>query len=166
MCRFRNCRRLWLAVLLCGSYVPVAGYGQAPRRDGDITAPLLYDGMMLVLVNEDGAAAVVFHGIGDGSVSYDYRFEAKDGGRSETGTRALSERRDAGGNLAGELFIRAGSISIGWSRAGAARGWIYYTPEKVKVHLADARDFADREEPAGMGLVRRVPKLNLQRFLE
>jgi|SRR6267142_1761408 len=124
------------------------------------------DGTMLILVADDGVAAVVFRGIGDGSASYDYRFETKGGARTEAGTRALSERRDAGGKLAGELYIKAGPIAIGWSRADAGRGWLYYTPEKVEVHLADARDFADRVEPAGEGIVRPVPKLNLQRFLK
>ena len=154
--------------LALGSWTVSEASAQAPVKRGDISAPLAYENTMLVLVSEEGAAAVIFRGVGGGSASYDYRYESKDGSRTEAGTRALSERREPAGNLGGELYIKAGPISVGWSRGSDTSGWIYYTPEKVKVHLANAKDFADRREPIPIpgDPERLVPKLDLKRFLK
>jgi hypothetical protein len=145
---------------------PRATSAQAPRAKTDITAPLVYDGTMLVLVSDEDVAAVIFRPTGRGSATYDFRFEGKDGAKSEAANVPLFETRDPAGNLTGELYIKAGSISVGWSKSSEKQGWIYYTPEKVKVHLADARDFADRPEPGPGGMPRAIPRIDLQRFVK
>jgi len=130
---------------------------QSPRVNTDITAPLVYDGTMLVFAADEGVAAAIFRTTVRGSAAYDFRYEGKDGKRLEAVNKPLFESRDPAGNLGGELFIKAGPISIGWSKSDDKQGWIYYTPEKVKVHLADARDFSDRLEPGVGGLPSTYP---------
>lgn len=39
------------------------------------------------------------------------------------------------------LFLRAGSLSLLWSKDDETRGWVYYEPERVRVQIATARLF-------------------------
>ena len=103
---------------LCG-WLPPA---MKPAPVNPVSAPLVYEETMLVLVSKDGVAAVVFRATGDGTASYDYRFESKDGTETETGTRPLSERKDAAGRYVGEQFIKAGPIVVEWSQGDPKRG--------------------------------------------
>lgn len=136
---------LWLS--LCGWANPAA---KLPLLD-PVTARVVYGETMLVLVTEEGAAAVIFHAADNGDLSYDYRFESKDGTRTDTGTSPLSVRKDANGRYVGEQFIKAGPIAIEWSQGDRKGGWIYYSPDSVRVHPALAKQFA---------------KLDLRRFMK
>jgi hypothetical protein len=135
----------------------------APR---EIPAPVAYKDLMLVLVTKDGAAAVIFNDpAADGSeVGYSYRFQSRDGKTKLDGSGKLYERKPNGQNTydpAG-LAIVAGPIKMTWSRGGAERGWIYYAPELVTVHLAHADNFKEKK-----GFDSAVIKeLDLRRFLK
>jgi len=133
------------------------------RRDGDISAPVVYEDLMLVLANGDGAAAVVFTNPTERGVSYRFRYESRDGMKNTSGAGAVFEERENGRYAGGQLFIKAGPFRLGWSDGGAARGWIYYNPEKLKVHIAHAKDFENSDE-ARIGVPSK--KLDLKRFMK
>ena len=153
---------------------------RSPKKDSDIAAPIVYKDLMLVLVNSEGAAAVVFTGDIDvdevargelrKGVSYRYRYESRDGKTTLAGDGTLFERRSRGADgeyLGGRLFINAGPIRLGWSCRDAGQGWIYYTPEEMRVHIARARLFEDTVEFPPFGeRPHTVPKLDLKRFLK
>src|SRR5262245_12348708 len=133
------------------------------RRDGDISAPVVYEDLMLVLASGDGAAAVVFTNPTERGVSYRFRYESRDGMKNTTGAGAVFEERENGRYAGGRLFIQAGPFRLGWSDGGAARGWVYYDPEKLKVQIAHAKDFDDRDQARFGG---RPKKLDLKRFMK
>src|SRR5262245_56811315 len=108
------------------------------RRDGDISAPVVYEDLMLVLASGDGAAAVVFTNPTERGVSYRFRYESRDGMKNTSGAGAVFEERENGRYAGGQLFIKAGPFRLGWWVGGAARGWIYSNREKLKVHLTHA----------------------------
>ncbi|HZL87659.1 MAG TPA: hypothetical protein VFB96_04720 [Pirellulaceae bacterium] len=130
----------------------------------DISAPVAYGSTMLVLVSDEGVGAVVFRPTADGGATYDFRYEGNDGKKLEGAGKPLFETRNAKGDLTGELYVKAGPISVGWSKGGDSKGFIYYTPEKVQAHLAIDHDFRDRMQRVPGGEDRIVPKLDLQRF--
>jgi len=134
-----------------------------PPRKGDISAPVGYKDLMLVITTADGACAVVFGNRIEMGVTYKYRFESKDGKTLSTGERKVLDRENAKGEHdGGELFIKAGQITLGWSDGDDGRGWIYYNPQNMRVHLAHAQDFDDRIEPDSG---KRIDKLDLNRFV-
>jgi len=153
----------FVALLLASAVLPCSAFSQAPVAETDIPAPFVYEGTMLVLVSDDGVAAVIFRPTAGGGAAYDYRYEGNDGKQLKSYNQPLFETRNPKGDMIGELYIKTGPISLGWSHGGDTKGWIYYTPEKVTVHLADAKDFADRVDTFG-GAARVMPKLDLQRF--
>ena len=141
--------------------------GPGPDPAPDVTAPVGYKDLMLVLVTRDGAAAVVFEGVAaDGNqVEYRFRYESADGKKKLSGTGKLFERQlGQGGYDPAGLSIAAGPISVKWSRGGADRGWIYYAPEVVTVHLAHADNFAARVRRLGQQVF-EDKELDLRRFM-
>jgi hypothetical protein len=134
----------------------------------EIPAPVAYKDLMLVLVTKDGAAAVVFNNpAADGNgVEYSYRYESRDGKKKLEGTGKLFEQKLNGRDTYDPdgLAIVAGPVKVTWSRGGAERGWIYYAPELVTVHLAHANNF--KERPSKFGDGRDVTEeLDLRRFM-
>jgi hypothetical protein len=142
--------------------------GPGPDPAPDVSAPVLYEHLMVVLVTKDGLAAVVFDSPArDGSaVDYSFRYESADGKKKSSGTGKLFERRKGGpnGNFdpAG-LSIVAGPIAIKWSMGSPDRGRIYYGPEVVTVHLAHASGF--RPGVGGLDGKTVQPELDLRRFM-
>jgi hypothetical protein len=141
---------------------------QPPATKDWITSPVAYADLMLVLVNADGAAAVVFGKVGaeGAEVPYRFRYQSADGKTTKTGEGKLFERRVAGGGYdpAG-LELKAGPICLKWSMGGQSSGWVYYAPEAVKVHLANARDFEDKVEDV-RGRKEEYKALDLKRFMQ
>lgn len=139
--------------------------GAAPPR---LSAPVTYRDLMLVLVNKDGAAAVVFSDPDEKgtAVSYSFRYESADGQTTKAGKGKLFERRlPVGGYDPDGLSLNAGAITLEWSMGGPERGWIYYLPEALAVHIANARDFEDRFELIPGGQKQEYKKLDLKRFM-
>ena len=135
----------------------------------DVSAPVAYKDLMFVLVTKDGAAAVIFDDVAvDGNqVEYSFRYESADGKKKLTGTGKLFERRlGAGGYDPDGLFIAAGPVVIKWSRGGPDRGWIYYAPEVVTVHLAHADSFKGKVEQLAPGIDAGMKELDLRRFMK
>jgi hypothetical protein len=144
--------------------VSSAGFAPAP----DLAAPVAYRDLMLVLVTKDGAAAVVFSpATPDGDqVGYSFRYESANGEKRLSGTGKLFERRlERGGFDPAGLYIEAGSAKVKWSMGNADRGWIYYAPEVVTVHLAHADNFKGRVHKVGPKVV-IDQELDLQRFMK
>jgi RNA polymerase sigma factor (sigma-70 family) len=132
-----------------------------------VSAPVAYKDLMLVLVNKDGAAAVVVTDVmKDGvGVSYKFRYESADGKTKKAGTGVVLERRlDEGGYDESLLAIKAGPIALVWSRGSTERGWIYYAPEVLQVHVANADCFADSVTVDLKGQTERKA-LDLKRFM-
>jgi hypothetical protein len=155
-----------VAVLALG-LSPVAapiplGAGPPPK----VSAPVAYQDLMLVLVTKDGAAAVIFTpGATGEEVGYSFRYESADG-KKLAGTGKLFERKLMGGGYDPDgLFVVAGPVKIEWSRGNADRGWIYYSPEVVTVHLAHADNFAERRRKLGNGVIVDT-ELDLRRFMK
>ncbi len=132
----------------------------------EITAPLAYKDLMLVLVTKDGAAAVVFADATETSVDYKYRYESADAKTKKTGTGKLFEKRiEQGGFREEGMHIVAGPVTVKWSRSSDTSGWIYYIPEAVAVHMANAKNFEESvlEMPGKKNIIHK--KLDLQRFI-
>ena len=97
-------------------------------------------------------------------VDYIYRYESRVGKTKLDGSGRLSERKPNGQNTydpAG-LAIVAGPGKVTGSRGGAERGWIYYAPEIVTVHLAHADNF--RPKTGFDSAV--IKELDLRRFMK
>jgi hypothetical protein len=131
----------------------------------DVSAPITYKTTMLVLVNDDGAAAVRFRATTDGAAAYDFRHEDKKGNVTTENNKPLIEVRDATGRMGGELSIKAGSMTVKWSKGGDDVGWVYYKPEEISVFIANAEYFSDRPPIAPGGEIPSIPKLDLKRFM-
>ncbi|HJZ57021.1 MAG TPA: RNA polymerase sigma factor [Gemmataceae bacterium] len=148
---------------------PGAAEVRLPReveRKPPVAAPVAYKDLMLVLVNKDGAAAVIFHDPEKRSVSYKFRYESADGKTTLSGGGKVFERyTDDGKYDGGDLHIEAGPIKIEWSVGDLNRGWIYYHPEKLSVQIAHARDFDDRVETIGDQKT-DYPRLDLKRYMQ
>jgi hypothetical protein len=65
----------------------------------------------------------------------------------------------------GKLTITAGSIRIGWSANDNGHGWVYYQPEKMRLQIASAARFEDKDRRIG-DHVDHLEKLDLKRFLK
>jgi hypothetical protein len=157
-------------VLAVGHLLPAAAVAPVPPEAAvgpRIPAPVAYKDLMLVLVTRDGAAAVVFGDVIDDGrgVAYQFRYQSRDGHTTKAGEGQVEEvRLDAGGYDPKLLNITAGPIAVEWSRGGKDRGWIYYSPEGVQVHLAHANDFEDRVAPP-LGDSASHKAIDLKRFM-
>src|SRR5262245_17288526 len=153
--------------------VPVGRAAPLPRGtapEPDVAAPVLYQDLMLVLVTKDGAAAVIFDGANErgDQVGYSFRYESADGKKKLSGTGKLFERQQGPGvSFDPEgLYVVAGPVKIKWSLCGRDRGWIYYAPEVVTVHLAHADAFKGRVHQAGTAFEAKTEALDLRRFMK
>ena len=165
----RCCFTALLVATACSSI-----FAQEKKPAPRISAPVYYEDMMLVVVTETGVAAIKFtdrvefqneKGNCDG-IKYRYRFLLKERPKELTGTGEVYEVRDAktGEYIEHEskLFIEAGGVRMQWSIGGLEKGWIYYKPEQMKVHLANSDRFENR---APTNFRREEQALDLSRFL-
>lgn len=141
-------------------------YGDAEDNSGRISAPVVYRDLMLIVVTNEGVAAIVFDEKDpktsrSGSARYRFRFLKNAESAEVTGTGMVLETA----NNIEDVTIKAGPIRVGWSGGGHDRGWIYYQPEDMQISIAQARrfnesivEFADEPHP--------IPKLDLKRFLK
>lgn len=90
--------------------------------EDDISAPIIYKDLMLVVSSHEGAAAIIFNDESERGVSYRYRYESASGQRVLRGDGVLSEHADAGARSGNRVFIEAGPIRLGWSRRGENGG--------------------------------------------
>jgi hypothetical protein len=121
-----------------------------PSSVDDISAPITYGELMLVLTNEKGVAAFVFPAEIQDGVEYRYRYLPK-GGKEETGNgKAFEKYRRVPGDKPGEmgvideggrLFLKAGPLKVRWSYASKGKGYIYYNPKHIQVQIAGAKYF-------------------------
>ena len=142
------------ALLLPGAAFGQRNIGVGPPKGsepGRLSAPVVYEDLLLVFASKDGVAAVVFTDKLENGIAYKFRYESRDGKTKEVGIGKLFEKyKRFPGKKAdefevvddgGELWFKAGPFEVEWSRAAADRGWIYYSPEKVRVHIAHAKNF-------------------------
>jgi len=118
---------------------------------GRVTAPVVYEDLLLVLASADGVAAVVFTDKVEKGIRYRYRYESKDRRTQQTGNGLLVWRykevrqikpgeflfEDAGS----ELWFKTGSGEVEWMWRTDESGWIHYDPDKVRVQIASAKEF-------------------------
>ena len=142
-------------------------YAASNDNSGPISAPVQYRDMMLIVVTDDGVAAVVFQEkdpkLINKSARYRFRF-LKDAESEEiTGAGIVLDTV----NSTEERTIKAGQIRLGWSGGSHDRGWIYYLPEDVQVCISEASRFEDGFLKSGVQDSNGpVPKLDLKRFLK
>jgi hypothetical protein len=120
-----------------------------PSVDG-VSAPIAYEGLMLVLTHEKGVAAIVFGAEIKDGVKYRYRYLPTDH-KEKSGTGEVFEKyKRLPGNKSNEtevvddgsqLYFKAGPAIVEWSYVAKGKGFIYYRPEFVRVQIASARDF-------------------------
>jgi hypothetical protein len=132
-------------LLLCAGEAIAAPPAAQPR--GQMSAPVMYDGAVLVVATEAGVAAFAFTDRVHLGTGYTYRFRPASGGKEEAGTGKVFERYKAvqrGGpnNVeyvydGGELWLSAGPVKVDWSYGGTKSGWLYFDPEKVKVQAVE-----------------------------
>jgi Tol biopolymer transport system component len=139
------------AIAMClVTYSTNAEVPNLPELDETLSAPITYKDSMVVLTSESGVAAVIFpEEIKDG-VKYRYRGLTGDGkevsGEGEVFEkykRIPIENSDDVRleNDGGKLVIQAGPCEVQWSLGGKGRCFIYYSPEKMKVQMANARNY-------------------------
>ena len=170
-----TCLLFWAAT----TCVAVAADGDALPTGDEIPAGVTYKDAMLVLIAEDGVAALVFPANAeeaDGSLQYSFRYESRDGKTKTSGKGTVSELRKPGtdrevernpdGTIAGEPLISAGPIKLQWSAGTNESGFVYYTPEKLKVVVAHASGFAARTDFSPFGDRSEQPALDLRRFMK
>ena len=152
-------RRFLGLALLAGLYVlalreggPVRAGSKALPGGQPVSAQVTYGESMLVLVSDQGAAAVVFPQGTESSARYQFRYESEDGKVKDSGSGILVEKYKVGRPTGKpgefeliddgcETRLKAGPIEIEWSRCGASRGWVYYVPEKVHACVAQEKDY-------------------------
>jgi hypothetical protein len=125
---------------------------------GSASANWVYAESLLVLVSEQGVAAVAFTEAIDDGLVYSFRFESRDGNTKEAGSGKAFERyrmkaskdgTEERVNDGGRLFIQAGPLRVGWSLGSRSNGWVYYTPSDTDAQFVpveplgtiDLRDF-------------------------
>jgi len=117
-----------------------------------LAAQVTYGDTMLILVSDQGVAAVVFPQGSETGARYQFRYESKDGKVTDSGSGLLVEKYKVGKptGKAGEFELidegcdtrlKAGPIEIEWSVSGKAHGWVYYVPEKVHACVAQEKDY-------------------------
>jgi hypothetical protein len=140
---------LAVAALLCGAViVNAAPPGVQPR--GESSAPVVYDGSILVVSTDAGVTAFAFTERVHLGTSYKFRFRPAEGGKEEDGSGKVFERYKAiqrGGPNdveyvydGGELSLSGGPVKIRWSRGGEKSGWLYFDPEKVRVQAVEGTE--------------------------
>jgi hypothetical protein len=129
---------------------PAAENQQQPGLERH-SAPIVYDQLMLVVSDPRGVAAFIFSEEMDRGVRYHYRYRSRDGGKEHKGSDFVCEkyrriptadpkrfeRRDEGSRL----WLKAGPLDLEWSYRMPGMGWVYYSPELVRVQIAHAKDF-------------------------
>lgn len=130
-----------IALLLGAAGVSAAPPGEQLR--GQIAAPVVYDGAVLVVATDAGVAAFAFTERVHLGTGYTFRFRPAGGEKEETGIGKVFERYKAvqrGGPNdvnyvydGGEPWLTAGPVKLEWSRGGPKSGWVYFDPEKMKV---------------------------------
>jgi hypothetical protein len=146
----------------------------AQARADDISAPLAYKDLMLIVTSSDGGAAIVFTENAEDGVGYRFRYESRDGKTKRDGTGRVFEKRNAlgevirnaDGGIEGDFFITAGPIKLNWSPGTADSAWIYYNPDKTRVHMAHAKRFEKTTEINPFGESRDIAPLDLKRFMK
>jgi HEAT repeat protein len=120
-----------------------------------ITAPIVYDGLALVLVDAHGAAVVAF---GDESheatnesmcdgVKYSFRYLAKGQSDATGGVgEAFSIQHVTNGfwvedTSASHSSIDPGPMRVAWSQRGKGSAYVYWRPEELTVTFASALEF-------------------------
>jgi hypothetical protein len=133
-------------------------YGQ-PGSTTKISARVYYEDQMLIICAEKDVIAVVFSPKAN-KIEYRYRARAAGSTKESRGAGVLFVKRKEvppPKNLdlkaidpkkkrffeddGSKLYIEMGKHEMYWSPANSESGWIYYEPEKVRVHLAGLHDF-------------------------
>ena len=151
--------RLLCAALLVGLIgltlredVQVRAESKALPGGQPVAAQVTYGETMLILVSDQGVAAVVFPQVSETSARDQFRYESMDGKVTDSGSGLLVEKYKVGKptGKAGEFELiddgcdtrlKAGPIEIEWSVCGKAHGWVYYVPEKVHACIAQEKDY-------------------------
>jgi HEAT repeat protein len=134
----------------------IASGADAPAPSEPLSAPIVYDGLALVLVDTQGVAIVVFDGetrettpgFERHGVKYRFRYLAKGQERTTDGAgEAFAVSRASGAGsfyedvAASHSFIDAGPLRVAWSQRGVGSGYVYWRPESTIVTLAPAYAF-------------------------
>ena len=126
------------------------------NRHPPIAAPVHYADVTVVLADAKGVAAITFQcpatiertvlATSD-VVEYRYRYRASDGAEA-SGQGVLYENykhthdeKNVVVDNGGRLQVEAGHFQLEWSHGGSHRGWLYYTPEKLRMQFTGSRQF-------------------------
>jgi hypothetical protein len=144
-----------LLVVLPLSAPPFTGEIAVPSpAPAKVSAPVVYQDLMLIVSTRDGVAAVAFGKEIEEGVTYRYRLLLKGAEKERSGEGKVFEKYERvptqgphGEVVTGivdrgsELFLTAGSVKLEWSYSAKGRGWVYYQPEQVRVQIANAAEF-------------------------
>lgn len=128
-----------------------------PKWQPSIAAPIHYATTAVILADNNGIACVKFRCPPDHKsntsatsdvVEYQYRYRAKDGVET-SGHSVLYENRitvaDGGESgtvdVGGHLKLIAGHFQLEWSQGDRKQGWLYYTPETLRLQITAANKF-------------------------
>jgi hypothetical protein len=140
-------------------------YAVSADNSGLIGAPVMYRDTMLIVVTDEGVAAIVFQEkdakLVNQSAKYRFRFLKDSNSEEVTGTGIVLDSSNKE-----ELTVKAGPIRVGWSGSSHARGWIYYQPEEMQICIASANRFDDSFTEEAPGVKHPVQKLDLKRFVK
>lgn len=141
-----------------------------------ISVPVQYDRDALVIVSDQGAAAIRFakpfqHGNDTGNgvtgVSYEYRFLSREKDAEEqTGVGRVFSKLQDGEVKHSVSVIRCQAASINWQFVGERSGMIEIDPKRIKLHPITQDRYGPSEiEPNGNAGRRRADPMQLAGFL-
>jgi hypothetical protein len=132
--------------LVAARDLPIPASGK-PR----LSAPVVYENLMLVVTGKEGVAAIDFLRPVPEGIRYRWRYLPNDGAEEVQGEDKVFEkyRREPGDEPNGQeavgegsrLHIEAGTIKMEWSLGGESSGWIYYEPESLRVQIVHEKHF-------------------------
>ena len=121
-----------------------------------VAAPIHYTDIAVILADDNGVACVKFlcppaierkQSATSELVEYHYRYRANDG-TEKCGEGLLFENQkqvDADEGLVvddgGRTKLLAGHFQLEWSQGDMSQGWLYYTPEKLRMQFAALNHF-------------------------
>ncbi|MFO0966323.1 MAG: hypothetical protein U0793_12170 [Gemmataceae bacterium] len=133
-------------------WVARQSWADEPEPD-PVIAPVTYQRTMLVVTSPDLVAAITFEANKkEAPRGATYKFRMLSGGKETTGsgvvfekTKVVRDKQDPGKalvfDLGSKLVIRVGKLELKWSVRDEDNGWVYYFPEKCRIHLAFHDDF-------------------------
>ena len=121
---------------------------EAQDAPPSVSAPIHYENLMLMVSDGSRVAAIVVKKETDYGFRYKYRYfdfntKTESSGEGEVLDKITGKVKDGKVILKSESqpFIVCEKLKLEWSRSDKGKGFIYYSPETLRVQIAHSDDF-------------------------